>query len=641
MDKKRNRFIKNSAVISFLLFLSNWIYKKINGSIAAAVFTGYEKCEKYYKKSFFYNIFQGYEPGPVKNTLQKAKKSIITACENSAVINGVKNSIDGLLAVKLYNLGALLISFGFYSAIMYLLKIFVLNKPETLAIDMIAAVSLTAAGILMTLSKQSLYHAVHGSAICSALFFGFFGFAEKRDKTFIELLERTNNTKGRNIICFFIGMVAGILTYFVSPVYICAGLAGTAALYAVLCYPEAGFLALLFAVPFLPSGNLILTGAAPCILVFCCYFLKLIRGKRTFDFEIFDLFVLMFCGLIFFGGFISVSRTGSIRPALVYLCFTLTYFTGVNMIRSKEMIMRCVAALTVSSFLVAGIGIYQNYFGIGDTRWQDETMFANISGRIGSTFGNPNVLATYLTLVIPFIIISLGIYAQLKTKAFYGAGLVVTGLCLVFTWSRGSWLAFVLSCLVLFIILDKRIIAVYAGAALLVPFLPVVLPENIIQRFISIGNITDSSTSYRVSIWQGTLRMLRNHFFEGIGIGIEPYKLVYPEYALSGIESAPHSHSLYLQICVEYGVIGLLVFVPLIFLFVQYCFTAMKKTGEKYLKLFTAAGFCAVMGFLLNGFTDLVWYNYRVYLIFWLVAAVTVGICRFALKNQSQQDKMY
>jgi O-antigen ligase len=543
---------------------------------------------------------------------------------------------------------------------MYLLKISILNKPETLAMDLIASIALAVFGGLLIISKQSLYCALHGSRICNALLFRILGFSEKRDKSFIELLDKDKNnkndkndkldrndkngssgsSKGRKIVCFLIGMIFGILTFFVSPIYICLGMMGIIILYAILCYPEAGFLGILFVLPFLPPGNLIITGAAPCILVSGCYFLKLIRGKRTFTFQIFDLFVLMFCGLILFSGFVSVSRTGSIGPALIYFVFTLIYFTGVNMIRSKEMILRCISILAFSGFLVAAFGIYQNYFGGGRNIWHDGSMFGGIANRVGSTLGNPNVLGTYLILIIPFLIVAVILFNQIKERMQYMICLLFTGICLVFTWSRGSWLAFLIAVLILFVILNKKVIAVYAAGVFVVPFAPVILPEMIISRFLTIGNVADSSTSYRVSIWQGTINMLRNHFFEGIGIGVEPFRLVYPEYALSGIESAPHSHSLYLQIFVEFGILGLLVFLPLIFFFLQCCFTAMKKAGERYLKLFAAAGLCSGGGFLLNGFTDLVWYNYRVYMMFWLIISITVAICRFALKNQPA-DKIY
>jgi len=347
---------------------------------------------------------------------------------------------------------------------------------------------------------------------------------------------------------------------------------------------------------------------------------------------------LMFGILIFFSGAVSVSKTGSLKPALVYLCFTLIYFIGVNIIRSKEMIKRSVGAIMFSGVLVAVYGVYQNYFGMGDQTWQDSDMFSEISGRVVSTLENPNVLAEYLILIIPFIIASVFAAGYIKKRMPYIIYMLFTVVCLVFTWSRGSWLGFILSCFILFIIINKKSIAAYLGIAVLIPFAPVAVPM-IAQRFTSIGNIADSSTSYRVSIWHAAINMIRDYLISGIGVGREPFKLVYPAYSLAGIESAPHSHSLYLQVCVELGLVGFIVLLFIIFFFMQYCFTAIKKTNEKYIKLYAAAGLCAAAGFMLNGFTDYVWYNYRVYLMFWLLVSITVAVCRFGLK-QAKGDEI-
>jgi len=638
--RKKNNIIKNSGILGFLFFVADWLYRKIGASIAAFLFTGYETCQKYYEKSMIYRLFQGYEPSIIKNPAGKFKKSIITKCETSPVINGIKKFADGILSASLSTIGTFFLSFGFYSALMYLLKIYILKKTDIMLLDLIAGIVLTVASILLIIfGKNSLYNAIYNSFICNLILFKFLGFPEKQC-----CRDTHKNTSGSlrktNIICFFVGMILGILTYFMSsPVgsvaAVCVIIAGIGIFYAILCYPEAGFLLFMFAVPFLPPGNLVITGAGPCILISMCYFLKLIRGKRTFTFEIFDLFVLMFGALIFFSGAVSVSKTGSIKPALMYLCFTLIYFTAVNIIRLKEMIKRSVSAVVFSSFLVAVYGIYQNFFGVGDQTWQDSDMFSDIAGRVVSTLENPNVLAEYLILIIPFIIVSIFIANNAKTRVPSLIFIVCALMCLVYTWSRGSWLGFLLSSAVLFIIINKKAIVAYLGVLFLVPFAPLVLPENIIQRFTNIGNIADSSTSYRVSIWQASVNLIKDYIVEGIGIGREPFKLVYPGYSLAGIESAPHSHSLYLQVSVEFGVLGLIVLVCIIFFFMQYCFAAIKKTNEKCIKLYIAAGLCAGIGFLLNGFTDYVWYNYRVYLMFWLVISITIAVCRFGMKTKT------
>ena len=639
-NKRKNKNkLKPGKILGFLLFAADWLYNKIGVSLAAFIFTAYEPCQKYYEGSMFYRVFQGYEPSPVKNIVKKIKKSFILKCEDSIIINGIKKCADALLSAYLGTFGAFFIALGFYCSLMYFLKVYILGKPETMLIDLIAGAALAAVSALMLVfGKQPLYEAIRGSAICGVVLFKFLGFPEKQSKNL------NYDVKKVNIICFCAGMLLGAATYFIeTPVGalapICGVAAAAAALYAVLCYPEAGFLALLFIVPFLPPGNLVITGAAPCILVSVCYFLKLARGKRTFSFGIFDLFVLMFCVLIFSSGIASVSKTGSFRPAMLYLCFALIYFTGVNIIRTKEMIARAVSAVIFSGFLVAVYGVAQNYFGLSDAIWQDAEMFSGISGRVVSTLENPNVLASYLLLVIPFVIAALFSAETLRKRAPFIICAAFTVMCLVYTWSRGSWLGFIFACLILFAVINKKAMVVYLGVAALIPFAPAVLPETVIERFTSIGNVMDSSTSYRVSIWQGTLGMIKDYLLWGIGVGRAPFGLVYPAYSLAGIESAPHSHSLYLQVCAEMGIAGFIVLILVLFFFLQLCFTAIKKAGEPRLRLYAAAGMCAAAGFMLNGFTDYVWYNYRVYLMFWLIISIVAAICRFSLDNRAQNGE--
>ena len=628
--------VNNSIILRFIFFLSNVLYKNIGSSISAFILTGYEKYQAYYTRSLFYNIFCGGKDGRFGKSMQKVKKNIIIKCENGKIINFILNLADKILTVGLRSVGMLILSFGFYSTIIYLLKTLILNQFEITASGVFVGIAIVIISIPLIFSKQRLYDALKNSVIMNAVIFRFMGFAEK---SFDGNKKNYNGDdfKTANIIAYSLGMVLGLATYFISPLLLCTLIFAVLYLYLLLCKPEIGILTLFLILPFAPTIPLAGFG----ILVGVSYFAKLIRGKRTFSFELFDLIVLMFCAVIFFSGVVSVSRTGSIRPALIYTCFALIYFIAVNMIRSREMIIKSIACLILSGFATALYGVYQNYFGIGDTRWQDGEMFATITGRVYSTFENPNVLAEYLILIIPFGIIWLFISAKTFHRLTSLAYLICTLLCLIFTWSRGSWLGFVFSAAILFIILNKKSIAFYIGFLFIIPLLPLVLPENVVQRFLSIGNLVDSSTSYRVSIWIASFEMIKNFFLSGIGVGIEAFKMAYPEYSLAGIESAPHSHSLYLQVCVESGILGLLLLILIIFFFLQYCFTGIIKTTEKYLKLFIAAGMCGTAGFFLNGFTDFVWYNYRVYFMFWLVVSLTIAMCRFSLKNQSSNENLY
>lgn len=88
--------------------------------------------------------------------------------------------------------------------------------------------------------------------------------------------------------------------------------------------------------------------------------------------------------------------------------------------------------------------------------------------------------------------------------------------CMILTFSRGAWLGLLFAGLVFVLLLNPRLL-------LLAPFVMValyfVLPDTVISRFTSIGNLTDNSTSYRVYIWIGVLAMLKDYWLCGIGPG--------------------------------------------------------------------------------------------------------------------------
>ena len=121
--------------------------------------------------------------------------------------------------------------------------------------------------------------------------------------------------------------------------------------------------------------------------------------------------------------------------------------------------------------------------------------------------------------------------------------------------------------------------------------------------------------------------MLKDVFSGGIGRGEQAFAAVYPLYALRGIETAPHSHSLYLQITTELGITGLIVFAVFIFVLIQMNVSQIVNTTIKRNRILVTGIICGLIAFLLMGFTDYVWYNYRVFLYFWM----TVGISASAV----------
>jgi O-antigen ligase len=112
-------------------------------------------------------------------------------------------------------------------------------------------------------------------------------------------------------------------------------------------------------------------------------------------------------------------------------------------------------------------------------------------------------------------------------------------------------------------------------------------------------------------------------------------------YALTGIEAAPHAHNLYLQIAVEMGVFALIAFLIFIFLFAQFSFSFCKSAMNRSNKLLSLGIFCGVLALLIQGMTDYVWYNYRVFLLFWMIVGLGVAHVCSAKNTEEEMEGVY
>ena len=384
------------------------------------------------------------------------------------------------------------------------------------------------------------------------------------------------------------------------------------------------------AAPIVPTMvNAVLIFAA---LVF--YLIDCARGNTSFRLEGTGFLVLSLISIFGFYAVTSLSPVSSVKIWLIYTVFMLFFFLVINTAATMDKLTKLAAAFTASGLLVSLFGIYQRFFGSNEGHaWLDDDMFTGITMRVYSTLENPNVLGEYLLLAIPICAALLWTRKTVLSKLFYGGTLGAMLICMVFTMSRGCWVGLLLAAAVFAVFTDWRLVAFGAVCIFLLPFM---LPESIIMRFTSIGNVTDTSTSYRVFIWLGTLNMLKDFGIYGIGLGSSAYNKIYPFYSYSSIH-APHAHNIYLQLLCETGAVGLL---TLILTVVTACKKMLltriqrKKTFPAILAISVIAG---LLGFMLQGAFDYVWYNYRVFLMFWMVMAL--GVATRRVKAEAGEKK--
>lgn len=606
--------LKNSLIISALDRLCIKVYDLLCSGMFARLVCGKndtsaDSASEGFKKEGFISRITG-----------RLSRSI----ESSGIVSFVNRTASAVFGLRLRVIGTFLVTFASICIIAGIVRYIFLDTTASLFDALgngVTALTTAVIAVPMLISKSTLSHALRESKIC---------------KSVIEILGFTSDKlwsdeiRGKHWPAFLLGCLAGLSSLLFDPILIFIALAAVTIMYVVLAFPEFGVMGLAFLMPFVPT--MVLAGLT--IFVDIAFFIKLIRGKRVLVFRRIDFFTAVFACLVFFAGFVSHS-TGSIAPALLFLCLLSIYFVVSCCIRSEKWIGKIVAALMVSAAIVALYGIAQYAFGtFGVNAWLDSDLFEGIAGRAASTLENPNMLGEYLILLIPiaftsFIIGNKGAITSRKLSFLCLASMVM---CLILTWSRGAWLGFMFSMVIFLLLWNKRSMWLFALGIMSLPILPMILPDSIINRFTSIGNLADSSTSYRVSIWRAAVHMLEDYLFTGIGTGEAAWYEIYPDYTLAGIEAAPHSHNLFLQITMEQGIFGLVIFFTILFLLLRISFKLFMRSGKlksfvsqkdsTAIRLTVSAPICGLAAVLLQGLTDYSWYNYRVYFIFWLVLAL-------------------
>ncbi|MBE7039495.1 MAG: hypothetical protein E7398_02060 [Ruminococcaceae bacterium] len=521
-----------------------------------------------------------------------------------------------LVSIRIY--GAALCSFGVVYAILRLFSGSLAFK--SLAFCMLFIVS----GICFILINRSLKSLFKGSFLLKKAGELFYDNAA-REHSRLFLIDDAIHIKG-SIAATILGAVLAVCGVLLSPIDFVFSIFGIIAILLILKYTELGIFIVAAASPILPT--LVLAGLSIlCAFSFC---FRLIR-KKDIKLMYSPLYIptLLFALSYFLGTLNSFAFMGSAGIFLVHVSFILFYFVAYNILGNDKAYKAITSAFVLMAGLVALYGIAQNFIGVSSTSsWVDEKMFEDIKLRVYSTFDNPNVLGEYLVMMIPLAMAFLLRSEKLLHKIVYFAVLALCVLCLIFTWSRGAWLGAMLAVIIFLVATDKRWAICSLVLFVAIPFIPVILSSNsaIVGRITSIGDMSDSSTAYRVSIWQSALRVIGDFWLSGIGPGSNAFSLVYQKYAASGVAFALHSHNLFLQLLVELGIGGFLVFIVLLLRYVKSSVQTLLYENKKTLRSsVTIACTSGILGLMLQGMTDYVWYNYKILLIFWIVLAISTS----------------
>jgi O-antigen ligase len=318
----------------------------------------------------------------------------------------------------------------------------------------------------------------------------------------------------------------------------------------------------------------------------------------------------------------SLMRTESLKTFPLYVIYFMAFYCAALLFQDLEKMKYAIVFSIISALIVSFIGIYQYFFVKVRTAmaWVDITQFPELSTRVYATMENPNVLAEYLGFIIP---INLGLLWAAKKPAVKGLLGIITSiiaLCLILTFSRGAWLGLALAVMIFAVLKEPRLLIVILVLAFVSPAF---MPDVVQTRIASIGSLEDSSNAFRISIWIAALRMIKDYWLTGVGLGLSAFARVYRDYMIAGTP-ALHAHNLYLEMGLEMGIAGLLTFMWMIGAGLSKAVKA-SKTGRAVSSVIVGI-IGGLAGHLLHGLFDYVWFSPRIVMLFWILFGMMVGL---------------
>ena len=249
-----------------------------------------------------------------------------------------------------------------------------------------------------------------------------------------------------------------------------------------------------------------------------------------------------------------------------------------------------------------------------------------------------SAVGTFLVMIYPLALGQMLVTRNKFIKCLYliAVGTIVTS-AMITNDVMVHW-GIIVATVVFMLIYNFKNIWLVLGGALTVTGAMLVLPSSITSVIQSFFVLSAEQIEAKKTIWTNTVGIILNNFFTGIGVGKESFLAVY--YRDIPVENVPitHSDNLFLQIFIELGVVGLVIFLFALFVFTQKCFINTKRKNKKSRsRTMICAGYASIVGACLMGFNSYIWSNYRSFLAFWIIFALTVALNKVNDKEKESE----
>lgn len=292
-------------------------------------------------------------------------------------------------------------------------------------------------------------------------------------------------------------------------------------------------------------------------------------------------FISLIIGAQYLGldGFFDISDP-RVQSWKNFCMLPVLYFITVNTVRDKKGVWRVFTAMCCAMVLMG-------YYTSSQVSWFSSLVSRN---KLTGTFQflGPNEVAAFYN---EYTVILLSVYFFMKKgvkKTLLFLLILLNTYCMMFMYSRAAYLAAAAGLFLLFAFKKRWLLIPLLLVAL---FWQVALPEKARQRFETTTNEygqLEDSAERRLQIWEKGMELFKENSVMGIGFG---------SFSQLGYDLGD-THNIYVKILVEEGVVGMLIFLILIFSFIAEGFRLYQK-GDDDLSKGLGLGLVVCMSVLL------------------------------------------
>lgn len=375
----------------------------------------------------------------------------------------------------------------------------------------------------------------------------------------------------------------------------------------------------------------------------------LITKGEKIELERSNFYLLIYLAICLISNFTSSMIPQSLYGYMKTLIYFAFYFAMCQFLKQKKhYILPIMIAIAILVSFECGVAIFQNYIGVANiSTWQD-TSYINPEDVLSRVYGtlkpyNPNLFAGYLIAGFPAVF---GLFAlalkkcKLKSTMFSLALVLISFLTIFLTGCRGAYIA-------LFVILlaiasasfqivfkdfdSKKLQLIWKSifaSGILGGICFLLSNHAILQRILSIFILRgDSSTSFRMNVYSSAIQMFQDNWLFGIGVGNKVFREIYGLYMLSGFD-ALSCYCVFLEMAVESGVLSLVFYCAFLISILGSAIKNFVNTREYNHKVLLFVCFISILGVMIHGLFDTIYFRPQVQYVFWTMTAILTVLVR-------------